>query len=64
MAAQTESATPSYSMAISPSTIGSAFSTVLTFTISNIGGSSPVTDLAFTDNLPAGVTIATPANLI
>ena len=53
-------AQPSFDMSITPSTIGPGSATQLRFDISNAGGI--VQDLAFTNNLPAGVTIATPAN--
>lgn len=43
-----------------PGTIGPGSVSALTFAIQNLGP-DPVTDLAFTDALPAGVTIATPA---
>jgi uncharacterized repeat protein (TIGR01451 family) len=49
-----------FQKAFSPATIGPGSVSMLTFTITNDGG-TPVTDLAFTDTLPAGVTIATPA---
>ena len=50
-----------FDKAFSPSTIGPGSASTLTFTIDN-GGGSEVTDLAFSDMLPAGMTIATPAN--
>ena len=52
---------PSFSKSFSPSTIGPGSVSTLRFDISN-GSSSPIRDLAFTDTLPAGVTIASPAN--
>lgn len=52
---------PSFSKVFTPSTIGPGSVSTLTFQITN-GAASPATLLAFTDNLPAGVTIATPAN--
>ena len=52
-------AQPTFSKIFSPSTIGPGGTSVLTFTISN-GEAPPVSDLDFTDVLPAGVTIADP----
>ena len=52
---------PTFSKAFSPSTIGPGSVSTLTLTIDNTSGSK-VTDLAFSDTLPTGVTIATPAN--
>ncbi len=52
-------AQPSFSKVFSPDTIGPGSVSTLTFTIDNFGG-GPVTDLAFTDVLPAGVTLASP----
>lgn len=54
-----EAAVPTFSKAFAPSTIGPGSATTLTFTIAN-GTSDPFEDMAFTDNLPAGVTIADP----
>ncbi|MBK8506525.1 MAG: hypothetical protein IPL46_32610 [Saprospiraceae bacterium] len=50
---------PSFDKNFSPDVIGPGSSSLLTFTITNSGG-TPITDLAFIDNLPAGVVIATP----
>ena len=44
-----------------PPTIGPGSVTTLTLTIDNTANPNPATGLAFTDNLPAGVTIADPA---
>ena len=54
-------AQPTFSKAFAPATIGPGSTSTLTFTIAN-GSVLPVTDLAFTDNLPAGVSIATPSS--
>ncbi|MCP3969888.1 MAG: DUF11 domain-containing protein, partial [Rhodobacteraceae bacterium] len=54
-------AQPAFSKVFSPDTIGPGGTSTLTFTITN-SAASPVTDLAFTDTLPAGMTIADPAN--
>lgn len=52
---------PIFGVVFSPNTIGPGSVSTLTFTITN-ADSSPVTDLAFTDNLPAGVMIASPSS--
>lgn len=52
--------TLSFSKSFSPDTIGAGSASKLTFTITNLLG-TPVTDLAFVDNFPAGLTIATPS---
>ena len=54
-------AQPTFSKLFSPDNMGPGSVSTLTFTIMN-GAAAGVTDLAFTDTLPAGVTIATPAN--
>jgi uncharacterized repeat protein (TIGR01451 family) len=53
----------SFSKSFSPDTIGPGSTSTLRLTINNSGG-SPVLDLAFNDPLPAGVTIATPPNVV
>ncbi|MGE0681226.1 MAG: hypothetical protein AB7P69_10060, partial [Candidatus Binatia bacterium] len=50
------------SKSFNPTTIGPGSVSTLTFTIDNTDEVNPVTDLAFVDMLPAGVTIASPAN--
>ncbi|MEM8960064.1 MAG: IPTL-CTERM sorting domain-containing protein [Acidobacteriota bacterium] len=50
-------AQPTFSKSFAPSTMGPGSTSSLVFLINNDGG-GPVSDLAFTDNLPAGVTIA------
>ena len=57
------SAQPSFNKSFSPATIGPGSVSTLQFTIAN-ASSNPVRGLAFTDNLPAGVSIASPANAI
>ena len=52
---------PTFSKSFAPDTIGPGSVSTLTFTITN-GEASPVTELAFTDTLPGGVTVADPAN--
>jgi len=54
-------AQPAFSKVFSPNTIGPGSTSTLIFTINNAGGSN-LTDLAFTDNLPAAISLATPAN--
>ncbi|MDF1697428.1 MAG: hypothetical protein P1U56_16415, partial [Saprospiraceae bacterium] len=54
---------PSFSKSFDFTTIGPGSVTTLTFTIDNSGSATGVTNLDFTDNLPAGMTIATPANV-
>ncbi len=54
---------PTFSKTFSPDTIGPGSISTLTFSISNDGG-TPVDSIAFTDTLPAGMTIATPANVL
>ena len=51
---------PEFAKSFSPDTIGSGSVSTLTFTISNTNRPA-TTELAFTDTLPAGMTIATPA---
>ena len=46
-----------FDKSFSPSTVGPGSSSTLTFTLVNTGGTL-VEDLAFTDNLPAGLTVA------
>ncbi|MCP3962481.1 MAG: DUF11 domain-containing protein [bacterium] len=53
-------AQPAFDKSFAPDTISSGGVSTLTFTIVNDG--MPTRDLAFVDNLPAGVTIASPAN--
>ena len=55
--------TPSFDLTFSPSTIGPSSSSLLTYTITNSTGTS-VSDIAFTNTLPAGVVIASPSGLI
>jgi acyl dehydratase len=53
----------SFDKAFIPDTIGSGSVSTLRFDIAN-STSAPVSDLAFTDVLPAGVVIASPANAV
>ena len=56
-------AQPNFTKEFSPPDIGPGGSSLLTFTIENPSG-VPASSLAFTDVLPAGVTLASPANAI
>ncbi len=57
-------AQPNFSKNFSPSTIGPGSASELTFIIDNTGSGTPVTNLSFVDNLPAGVILASPANAV
>ncbi len=57
-------AQPGFSKTFIPDTIGPGSVSTLRFDIDNTGDPTPATDLAFTDNLPAAVTLATPANAV
>ncbi len=50
-------AQPTFDKSFAPSTIGPGSVSTLTFTITN-GDLDPASDVAFTDNLPAGMTVA------
>jgi len=54
-------AQPTFSKVFQPDTIGPGSTSRLVFSIGSDQG-TPITDLAFTDILPAGVTLATPAS--
>lgn len=58
--ASVANAQPTFTKVFTPDTIGPGAVSMLTFTITN-GSATPVTDLDFTDILPAGITIADPA---
>ena len=49
---------PTFTKVFSPDTIGPGSSSTLTFTIDNSNHGEPIADLAFVDNLPAGVTLS------
>ncbi len=51
-----------FSKSFNPATIGLNGVSTLTFVIDNSGSSQTVTGLDFTDNFPAGMLVATPAN--
>lgn len=57
-----EAGTPIFSKGFSPNTIGQAGSSTLTFSIDNNANASAADSLSFTDNLPIGLVIGTPAN--
>ncbi len=56
-----EEGTPDFTKVFSPDPIGPGSASMLTFTIDNSGEGTPVSAMAFTDVLPAGVTLASPA---
>ncbi|MEN0005269.1 MAG: DUF11 domain-containing protein, partial [Bacteroidota bacterium] len=49
---------PTFSKSFAPSTVGLSNVSLLTLTIDNTGSATPAEDLAFVDNLPAGIQIA------
>lgn len=53
---------PSFFKTFLPSTIGPGSTSTLTFEISTVELPDPVSNLAFTDTLPAGVVLASPAS--
>lgn len=55
---------PSFSKSFDAVEIGMGSVATLTFTIDNTSSGTPATALAFVDNLPAGVTIADPPNIV
>ncbi|MDJ0837801.1 MAG: DUF11 domain-containing protein [Acidobacteriota bacterium] len=55
---------PGFSKAFSPMAVAENEASTLTFTIDNTGSTAGASSLAFTDNLPAGLVIATPANAV
>ena len=57
-------APPAISKAFAQPAIGLNTSTTLTFTITNPNLTEVLTGVAFTDNLPAGLVVATPANIV
>ena len=60
--ATSASAQPTLSKVFSPNTIGPGSGSTVTFTLTN-GSGAPVTDLAFSDTLPAAVTLADPVKI-
>ena len=55
---------PPFSKVFAPNPVGANMATTLTFTIDNTVNAADVTALDFTDNLPAGMTVFTPANIV
>ena len=55
---------PALAKAFNPASVGTGQNAVLTFTITNLAGAPGRTGLAFTDTLPAGVVIGTPAGVL
>ncbi len=55
-------AAPTFSTAFSPTTIGPGNVSTLTYTIDNTAESVGASSLSFTNNLPAGIVLATPVN--
>ncbi|MCP4250734.1 MAG: hypothetical protein GY778_27160, partial [bacterium] len=53
---------PTFAKAFAPSTIGTGTVSTLTFTIDNSASALAASNLDFTDNLPAAVSVATPPN--
>ena len=53
---------PAFSKVFAPDMIAAGGDSTLTFTIDNTGSTLPASSLDFTDDLPAGVTVADPAN--
>ncbi len=54
---------PGFSKSFSPASINTWGLSTLTFTIDNSANAISATSLAFTDNFPAAITVATPSNL-
>jgi hypothetical protein len=52
---------PTFSKSFNTTEIGPGSVSTLTFTIDNTASGTPATSIAFTDNLPAGMTVASPA---
>lgn len=55
--------TPVFGKSFNPSTIAPGNISTLVFEIDNSSFSTPITDIAFVDNLPAGMTVAMPARV-
>ena len=61
-AALSSSVAPTFTQAFSPATVKIGETSTLTFTIDNAASRIRTTELAFTNDLPAGLSIASPAN--
>lgn len=57
-----DTAQPSFTKSFSPSSVSFGGRSTLTFTIDNTANATAVSSMQFNDSLPAGVTIANPAN--
>ena len=55
---------PGFSKAFAPDTVAVGVPSTLTFTIDNANNTLDDNNLDFTDNLPAGVVVASPANVV
>ena len=53
---------PTFAKSFAPATIGLGFTSTLTLTIDNAASTVAATAVDFTDNLPAGMVVATPSN--
>lgn len=53
---------PTFAKAFAPDAVGLGFTSTLTFTVDNTASSLAASALDFTDNLPAGLLVATPPN--
>ncbi len=62
ISALTHAAPPAFNMSFSPNTIGPGSNSILTFTIDNSSEATSVSNLSFTNTLPAGMTIADPSS--
>jgi hypothetical protein len=62
ISALTHAAPPAFNMSFSPNTIGPGSNSILTFTIDNSSEATSVSNLSFTNTLPAGMTIANPSS--
>ncbi len=58
----TGTSTPSFTQSFAPATILSGGTSTVSFVINNSANAVAATSLDFTDNLPAGLTVASPAN--
>lgn len=58
----TGTSTPSFTQSFSPATILAGGTSTVSFVINNSANAVAATSLDFTDNLPAGLTVASPAN--
>ena len=59
---EVDTARPSFSKSFSPSSVSFGGRSTLTFTVDNTANATAVSFMQFSDSLPTGVTIASPAN--